>query len=66
MSKSIRMLNNGSYMLDEILEVGKISKNMKGIRFEPRSMNKKDKTQPKNFLPPNSISDFQILDHMAQ
>lgn len=39
---------------------------MKGIRFEPRSVNKKDKTQPKKFVPPKNRSEFQMLDHMAQ
>lgn len=58
MSKSICMLNNNFTMLDEILEVGKISINMKGIGFEPRSMNKKDKTLPKKFVPPKNKIEF--------
>jgi len=33
MTKSIRMLNNGSDMLDGILQVGKGVWNLKGIRF---------------------------------
>lgn len=65
MSKSICMLNNGSNMLDEILDVGKMSINMKGIGFEPTSMNNNDKTQPKKFVPPKNKTEFQMLDHMA-
>lgn len=63
--KSIRMMNNGPNMLDEILKVGKMSKNMKGIGFGPRSMSKKDKTQPKTFVPYKNKNKFQMLDHMA-
>lgn len=66
MSKSIHMLNNGSEMLDEILEVEKMYRNMKGIGFESSSMNKKDKTQPKKFVPPKKKSEFQILDQMTK
>ncbi|MCH92551.1 gag-protease polyprotein [Trifolium medium] len=34
MSKHVRMLNNGTDMLEEILQVGKTSGNMKGIGFD--------------------------------
>ncbi|KAI5405393.1 hypothetical protein KIW84_052249 [Lathyrus oleraceus] len=34
MTKSIRMLNNGSDMLDEILQVGKGAGNLKGTDVE--------------------------------
>lgn len=33
MTKSERMLNNGSNALDEILDIGKIDNDMKGIGF---------------------------------
>ena len=39
MTKYVCMLNNDSDMLDEILEE-KMSRNMKGIRFDYNSMNK--------------------------
>ncbi|KAI5382918.1 hypothetical protein KIW84_070360 [Lathyrus oleraceus] len=34
MTKSLHMVNNGSDMLDKILEVGEESQNMKAIRFD--------------------------------
>lgn len=43
MTKSICMLNNDSDMLDGILEVGKMSGNMKAIWFDFNSMIKKIK-----------------------
>lgn len=51
MTKYVCMLNNGLDMLDEILEVGKISKNMEGIRFDYNSMNKGIKIPTKKFVP---------------
>lgn len=59
------MLNNGSNMLDEILEVGKMSKNMKGIGFGS-SMSKKRKFSAKNFVLPKKKIEFQMLDLMSQ
>jgi len=40
MTKSIRMLNNGSDMLDAILLVGKRSTNFTGVGFNSQSLNK--------------------------
>lgn len=65
MTISIHMFNNGFDMLDEILEVGKMSRNMKGVRFDPRSMSKRCTNHPKNCVPPENKIDFQMLDHMA-
>lgn len=66
MTKSIRMLNNGSDMLDEILEIGKMLRNLKGIGFDPRSMSKKDTHHPKKFVYPKDKTEFQMLDHISQ
>lgn len=66
MKKSICMLDSGSDMLDEILEVGKMSKNLRGIGFDPISMSKKDTNHPKKFVPPENKTYFQMLDHMLQ
>lgn len=52
MSKSVCMLNNGYDMLYEILEVGEKSRNMKAIRFDYSSMNKKIKILTKKFVSP--------------
>lgn len=40
MSKSVRMLNNGLNMLDEILQVRKGSRNFKGVGFDFQSLKK--------------------------
>lgn len=41
MTKFVRMLNNSSDMLNEILEVGGKFRNMKAIWFDYSCMNKK-------------------------
>lgn len=53
-------------MLGEILEVKKMSQNMKGIGFDPSSMSKKDTNHPNKFVPPKNKKEFQMLNHMAQ
>jgi hypothetical protein len=40
MTKSIKMLNKGSNMLDVIVEISKKSGNVQGIEFDYSSMNK--------------------------
>jgi hypothetical protein len=52
MTKFVRMLNYGSNVLDEILQVGKSSGNMKGIGFDYGSLNKEIKIPTKRFVPP--------------
>lgn len=60
------MLNNGSNMLDEILEVRKMSRNVKGIRFDYRSMSKETKFPTNKFVPLEKKTDFLIVDYMSQ
>jgi len=43
MTKFVRILNNGSNVLDEILRVGKTFGNMKGVGFDYGTMNKEIK-----------------------
>jgi hypothetical protein len=66
LTKSVRMLNNGSNVLDEILQVGKSSENMKGIGFDYGTVNKEIKIPIKNFVPPKKKTEFVMLDHMPQ
>lgn len=47
MIKSVLMLNRGFDILGEILEVGKVARDMKGVGFNYSSMNAKNK-----FVPP--------------
>lgn len=46
MTKYICMLNHGSETLDEILEFGKSSRDLKGIGFEYDSLNSKPMCVP--------------------
>lgn len=45
-------------MLDEVLEVGKISRNIKGIGFDHKPTNKKDKNISKIFAPLENKTKF--------
>ena len=51
-TKCIRMLNNESDMLDEILQVGKEAGNLKGIGFNYQYQNKQGKNSVTKFIPP--------------
>lgn len=65
MIKYIRMLNNGSGMLDEILEFEKMSRNLKGMGVDMWSMSKKDTNHLKKFVPHKNKTEFQMFDHMS-
>jgi hypothetical protein len=62
MANKICMLNNGS---NEILEVGKMSRDMKGIWFENNNMIKENKTTPKKVVPPKKKIECQMSDHKS-
>lgn len=64
MTKFVCMLNNGSNILDEILEVGKTSINLKGIGFE-HNKNKKNKIHSRNFVLPEKKNEFLMLNHVS-
>jgi len=64
MTKSVRMLNNGSNVLDKILQVGKTSRNMKGIGFDYETVNKEIKISTKKFVSPEKNIEFVMLDQM--
>ncbi|MCI58846.1 gag-pol polyprotein, partial [Trifolium medium] len=61
----VRMLNKGSDLLDEILEVGKMPKDMKGLGFD-NHINKGVKTVPKKTIPPKNKLQEQMSNHMSQ
>lgn len=52
--------------MDEILEVGKICRNLKGIGFEYNSMSQETKVPIKNFVPLMKKTEFLMVDHMSQ
>ena len=70
MTKYVRMLNNGSHMLDEILQVGNGSRNLKGVGFVYQSLKKQGETFMTKFVPPESKTEFamlnQMLNHLVQ
>ncbi|MCH81188.1 gag-pol polyprotein [Trifolium medium] len=65
MTKSVRMLNKGSNILDEILEVGKMSRDMKGLGFG-NHINKEFKNVPKKTILPKKKLREQMSNHMSQ
>ncbi|WJX62338.1 hypothetical protein P8452_47343 [Trifolium repens] len=58
MTKSVRMLNNGTNMLDEILMVGKQARDSTRIGFK---MNYDSKTPKTNFVPTQQKPDFRVM-----
>ncbi|MCH83177.1 gag-pol polyprotein [Trifolium medium] len=64
MNKSIRMSNNGSDMLDEILQVGKGAGNMTSIGFNHQSPNKKEKTHVAKSFHSQRKCDVPMSDQM--
>lgn len=60
------MLNNGSDMLDEILEVEKMSRSIKGIGFDYNFMNKGIEIHTKKFVYLEKKTEFLMKDHMSQ
>jgi hypothetical protein len=63
MNKSIRMSNNGSDMLDEILQVGKGAGNMTSVGFNHQSPNKQRKTHVAKSLHSQRKCDVPMLSH---
>lgn len=61
MTKSFCMLNCGSEILDEILGVGKMDRDMKGIDFYYCSMNKEN-----NFVLFEQNIEFHMTDYMSK
>ena len=59
MNKSLRMLNNGSNVLDEILEVGKKGRSMKGVGFDYKTTNKEGHNTAKKFVSSEKQTAFQ-------
>jgi predicted RNase H-like nuclease (RuvC/YqgF family) len=55
MTKSVRMLNKGTNMLEEVLEIGKRSSDKKGLGFD-NHINEEIKTIPKKTIPPKKKS----------
>lgn len=61
MTKLVRMWNCGYEILDEILGVGKVAKDMKGIGFDYILMNEENK-----FLSPKQQTKFLMTYYMSK
>jgi len=66
MTKYVRMLNAGSDMLDEILQLAKDSGNLTGVGFNYPSINKQGGISMAIFVSPESQTEFVMLDQMSQ
>lgn len=66
MTKIIRMLNSGSHKLDEILQLGKNARNVQGIGFNYKHLNKQGKTHVTKFVPSKTKYDSTMLDNMSR
>jgi hypothetical protein len=64
LNKSIRMSNNGSDMLDEILQVGKGAENLTSIGFNYQSPNKQGKTHVAKSFHSQRKCDVPMSDQM--
>src|ERR1044072_3111196 len=72
MNESLRMLNNGSNILDEILKDGKKGRSMKWIGFDYKSTSEEGKNTAKMFVSPEKQTEFlkqtefQMSDNKSQ
>src|ERR1044072_5227009 len=62
MNKSLRMLNNGSNVLDEILKAGKKGRSMKGLGFDSESTNQEGQNTGRKFVSPEKQTSYQCSD----
>lgn len=66
MTKFVRMLNNGSDVLDEVLQVGKVARDLRGIGFNYQSLNKQGETLVTNFIPPKRKLEPMMSNQLSQ
>ncbi|KAK2436489.1 hypothetical protein QL285_021481 [Trifolium repens] len=64
-TKTVRMLNKGSDILDELLEVGKMTRDIGGLGFDHCSK-KEVKSAPEKMIPPMKKSQYQMSNNMSQ
>lgn len=66
MTKTIRMLNKGSNMLDNILQIGKETRDLGGIGFKNQSLHNQGESFMTNFILPGSESKPVIFKPLAR
>lgn len=66
MTKFIRMLNKGSDVLDEVLQVGKVAGDLRGICFKYPSLDKQGESSMTNFILPKREPGPVMSNHMTQ
>lgn len=65
MTKFVRMLNNGSYVLDEVLQVGKVAGDLRWICFNYQSLNKQGESLVTNFVLPKRVPEPMMFNHLS-
>ncbi|XP_057432497.1 uncharacterized protein LOC130725270 [Lotus japonicus] len=66
MIKSVRMLKKGSDVLDQILETGKMAKDMKGIGYGLEPTSEGGSKSENNFVPSEKRTEFKVTNQMFQ
>src|ERR1044072_7361019 len=72
LNKSLRLLNNGTNALDDLLEASKKSRRKKGIDFDYNSINEEGQKPKSKFVTPEEklefvqVNDFQKNTKMSQ
>ena len=66
MTKFVRMLNNGSTGLDEILKSGKNVGNIKGLGDGNQTAKNKGERLEVKFVPPKKKQEKKMLNHISQ
>ena len=64
MTKSIRMLKNGTNVLDAILQIGEVGRRFTCIWFIYQSLNNKTKTRVTKFVSAEVKNESTLLDRM--
>lgn len=66
MTKTVRMLNKGSNVLNEVLQIGKAFGDLTGIGFKNQSLHNQGETFMTNFVLPRRESKHAMSKPLAQ
>lgn len=66
MAKSVRILNKGSNMLDEVLQIGKEVRDLRGFGFKNQSLHSQGELSMTNFVLPGEESKPVMSKPMSQ
>ena len=66
MTKFVRMLNNGSTVLDEILQTEKNAENVRGLGYAYQTVKNRGENPEVKFVPPKKEQEKDMSNHMFQ